>query len=183
MTPTPPLMSWSPSTSAPLISFALHPFRGRKSQTIESMKSLTGKSIWLAQLPGLQLKLTEFSLAIFFIRLVVEQSEQREKEDDQEAKKDGTDDPSTTASINPEDVPGGGGIGSISFVSCATGGVEVAQGDGSSNVPKVGEQPDSMEDLQEKGSLKSYRRGKYVRNKLQSPMPLAFYVRTVCLLW
>jgi hypothetical protein len=46
---------------------------------------------------------------------VVEQSERKEEERRREEEE------RSLENIRPEDVPGGGGIGSISFVSCATG--------------------------------------------------------------
>ena len=90
----------------------------------------------------------------------MEQSEQRERDDGtggDPAKADGNPE-ADAANINPEDVPGGGGIGSISFVSCATGGAEAttaaAGGQGGSD------QLDSLEEQQERGKKK---RGIFLR--------------------
>ena len=84
----------------------------------------------------------------------MEQSEQREKDDESgdPSKTDGNNPEGAASSINPEDVPGGGGIGSISFVSCATGGAETAAtGAGTGAQKGASDQLDSLEEHQEKG--------------------------------
>jgi len=51
-------------------------------------------------------------------RLVVQQSDERVQREEEERKKAEVE---RLSGVKPEDVPGGGGIGGISYVSCATG--------------------------------------------------------------
>ena len=61
-------------------------------------------------------------------RLVVEESAKREEEEQAKAEHDRQQRlRDETEGLKPEEVPGGGGIGSISFVSCATGDGEEGQ--------------------------------------------------------
>ena len=116
---------------------------------LESFHVCSSHLLCIASVPGA--KETDFRVDEELSKRLVRESEDRASaERDAAAAKEQKSLEEATKDLKPEEIPGGGGIGSISFVSCETGKEE--EGVDSSPAAAVQAKLDSLEQEPEQGS-------------------------------